>query len=84
MNNFFVAIFINDKVCQYKVDELIQNSLNGYVNENFVFHKRNIYLPVQIQGSDYCLQKKVGADLLSMLPSASLEVICKEKGGWLK
>ena len=58
MNNFFVAIFINDKVCQYKVDELIQNSLNGYVNENFVFNKRNIYLPVQIQGKDYCLQKK--------------------------
>jgi hypothetical protein len=61
MNNFFVAIFINDKVCQYKVDELIQNSLNGYINENFVFHKRNIYLPVQIHGNDYCLQIK-GAD----------------------
>lgn len=58
MNNFFVAIFINDKVCQHKVDELIQNSLNGYVNENIVFNKRNIYLPVQIQGDDYCLQKK--------------------------
>lgn len=58
MNDFFVAIFINDKVCQYKVDELVQNSLNGYVNENFVFNKRNIYLPVQIQGNNYCLQKK--------------------------
>ncbi len=58
MNNFLVAIFINDKVCQYRIDELIQNSLNGYINENFVFNKRNIYLPVQIQGCDYCLQKK--------------------------
>ena len=58
MNNFFVALFINDKVCQYKVDELIQNSSNGYVNENFVFNKRNVYLPVQIQGDSYCIQKK--------------------------
>ncbi len=58
MNNFFVAIFINDKMCQYKVDELVQNSLNGYVNENFVFNKRNVYLPVQIQGDGYCLVKK--------------------------
>ncbi len=58
MNNFFVALFINDRVCQYKVDELIQNSLNGYVNENFVFNNRNVYLPIQIQGDAYFLQKK--------------------------
>ena len=58
MNNFFVAIFIDDKMCQYKIDEIIQNSLNGYVNKNFVFNNRNIYLPVQIQGDGYCLQKK--------------------------
>ena len=57
MNKFFVAIFINDKVIQYRVDELIQNSLNGYVNENFVFNKK-LYLPVQIQGDGYSLQKK--------------------------
>ena len=48
MNNFFVALFINNRVCQFKMDELIQNSFNGYINENFVFRKKNVYFYLQI------------------------------------
>ncbi len=61
MNKFFVALFINDRFCQYNIDVLIQNSTNGYVDENLVFGQKNVYFPVQIVGDAYCLQKKDAA-----------------------
>lgn len=59
MNKFFVALFINNRICQYKIDEIIQNSSNGFVGESFVFGNKNIYLPLSIQGDCYCLQSKL-------------------------
>lgn len=59
MNKLFVALFIDNRVCQYKIDEIIQNSSNGFVGESFVFGKKNIYLPLSIQDDCYCLQSKL-------------------------
>ncbi len=58
MNNFFVALFVDNRVCQYKIDELIQNSFNSYVDEKMVFDCKNVYLPVQIKEETYYLQSK--------------------------
>ncbi|MBR2944726.1 MAG: type VII secretion protein EssC [Clostridia bacterium] len=61
MNNFIVTIFVNNKMCQYKIDELIQNSFNGYVDKSFVFGNKKIYLPIHIQAEYYTLQSKSSA-----------------------
>ncbi len=61
MNRFIVALFIGDRFCQYKIDELIQNSVNGYIRENLVFGNKGIYFPLSIQGEGYCLQNRSSA-----------------------
>ena len=58
MSNFFIALFISNRVYQYKIDELIQNSSNGYIKENLVLGSKNIYFPLTIQGENYCLCNK--------------------------
>lgn len=58
MSNFFVSLFINNRVYQYKIDELIQNSTNGYISENLVFGSKDIYFPLLIQEECYCLHNK--------------------------
>ena len=59
MNKFFVTLFINNRVCQYKLDDLILNSFNGYVNESFVIGNKPIYLPIQISGDRYYIHSKI-------------------------
>ncbi len=58
MENYFITLFINNRYYQYKIGELIQNSSNGRINENFVSNNKNVYLPFLIQGDKYCLQNK--------------------------
>lgn len=58
MNGFFIVLYVNNKICQYKIDELIQNSTNGFVSESLVFGCKNIYLPISIQENSYCIQNK--------------------------
>ncbi len=58
MSKLLVALFINNRVYQYKIDEIIQNSSNGYIDKTLVRGNKKIYFPVQIVGEDYCLQNK--------------------------
>lgn len=53
MKKLFVVLFIKDKVFQYKIDELIQNTVNGFVDSSFATGETNIYLPIQIKGDKY-------------------------------
>lgn len=55
MNNFFVTLFIGDRYFQYRLDELIANSSNGYINEEFEGNCK-LYLPVQIKDDKYVIQ----------------------------
>ncbi|MBE6574723.1 MAG: type VII secretion protein EssC [Ruminococcaceae bacterium] len=82
MNHLFVTLFINDRVCRYKVDELIQNSLNGYVSESLVFKNHNIYLPIQIQGDGYYLQSK-SPDWTCRCDSREITSKCLQHGDYL-
>lgn len=58
MNGCFLVLFINDRICQYKIEEIIKNSTNGFVSESLVFGNKNIYLPISIKQDDYYLQSK--------------------------
>ena len=58
MNGYFLVLFINNRICQYRIDELIQNSTNGLVSESLVFGNKNVYLPLSIQQDVYCIQNK--------------------------
>lgn len=58
MTRFFVTLFINNRMCQYKLDELIQNSSNGFINESLVFGNKEIYFPVSVHDDNYSLQNR--------------------------
>lgn len=58
MNGCFLVLFINNSIFQYKIDELIQNSTNGYVNDSLVLGNKNVYLPLSIQRDTYCINNK--------------------------
>ena len=61
MNHLVVTLFIHNKICHYRIDELIRNSFNGYINENFVFGNTNVYFPVQIQEDGYTIQAQTSS-----------------------
>lgn len=56
MKNLIVVLYIDNKVCQWRIDDLIQHSFNGYIDKNYVFGKENVYFSVQIKDEVYCLQ----------------------------
>ena len=58
MNGCFLVLFINNRICQYKIEELIQNSTNGFVCESLVFGNKNVFLPLSVQQDAYCIQNK--------------------------
>ena len=58
MNKYFVALFINDRFYQYRLDDLIMNSSNGYILEDLGIGNKKFYFPVQIQNDAYVIQSK--------------------------
>lgn len=58
MNKYFITLFINDRFYQYRLDDLILNSFNGYVNEDLGIGGTKLYFPVQIQNNSYVIQNK--------------------------
>lgn len=48
MRGFFVALFAYNRVYQYKISELIQSSVNGYISTHLVPGENRIYLPLEI------------------------------------
>lgn len=58
MNKYFITLFINDRFYQYRLDDLILNSSNGYINEDFGIGAKKLYFPVQIQSDSYVIHNK--------------------------
>lgn len=58
MNKYFITLFINDRFYQYRLDYLILNSSNGYINEDFGIGSKKPYFPVQIQGDSYVIHNR--------------------------
>lgn len=48
MKGYFVALFAYNRVYQYKISELIQSSVDGYVSTHLVPGEHPIYLPLEI------------------------------------
>jgi len=58
MNKYFITLFINDHFYQYRLDDMILNSSNGYINEDFGIGAKKLYFPVQIQSDSYVIHNK--------------------------
>ena len=58
MKCFFVALFVYNRVYQYKVSELARSSVNGYIGENLVPGEKRIYLPLEIREDGCGLQNR--------------------------
>ena len=58
MNKYFITLFINDRFYHYRLDDLILNSSNGYINEDFGISTKKLYFPVQIQSDSYVIHNK--------------------------
>lgn len=58
MKKYFITLFINDRFYQYRLDDLILNSSNGYINEDFGIGTKKLYFPVQIQSDSYVIHNK--------------------------
>ena len=58
MNKYFITLFINDRFYHYRLDDLILNSSNGYINEDFGIGTKKLYFPVQIQSDSYVIHNK--------------------------
>ncbi len=53
MSSFFVVLFGKNRYIQYKISELLDNSFNGIVNEEYAFCGIRFYFPVIKENSNY-------------------------------
>ncbi len=61
MSKFFVTLFIDNSFCQYRLDDIIQNSSNGYIREDFVLGNKSVYFPILVQNDSYSIVNKSSA-----------------------
>lgn len=53
MNEFFVVVFGGDTYFQYKLSELLENSFNGIVSEEYAFKGIKFYFPILLENDSY-------------------------------
>ena len=53
MSSFFVVLFGENRYVQYKINELLDNSFNGIVNEEYSFEGIRIRFPVTAEESRF-------------------------------
>lgn len=56
MKNYFLVVFGGGTFFQYRLNDIISNSFNGFVNDEFAFQGENYYFPVGIEGEEYFLE----------------------------
>lgn len=58
MSDFFVIVFGGDQYYQYKIRDLLANSFNGIVSEEFAFQGIRYYFPIVAEDGQYCIDDK--------------------------
>ena len=70
MKGFFVALFAYNRVYQYKISELVQSSVNGFIGTHLVPGEQRIYLPLEIQEEGCVLKNR----------SSRFQILCNGDG----
>lgn len=58
MENFFVCIFENNRFSQFKLDNIIHNSFNGFLSKDFSCSGESLYLPFVLSEEKYYFYSK--------------------------
>ncbi len=58
MADFFVIIFGEDNYYQYKIRDILGNSFNGIVNDEYKFYGVSYYFPIIAENDQYCIENK--------------------------
>ena len=58
MANFFVIVFGGDKYFQYKISDILANSFNGIVTEEYAFQGIRYYFPIVAEEDKYAIENR--------------------------
>lgn len=58
MTEFFVVVFGGDQFYQYKIRDILANSFNGIVNEEFSFQGTRYYFPIVAEDNQYYIDDR--------------------------
>lgn len=58
MTELFVIVFGSDEYYQYKIRDILSNSFNGVVNEEYAFQGIRYYFPVVVEDNQYCIDNR--------------------------
>lgn len=58
MPEYFVIVFGGNQYYQYKIRDLLANSFNGIVSEEFAFQGIRYYFPIVAEDGQYCLDDR--------------------------
>ena len=60
MAEFFVIVFGGEQYNQYKMRDILANSFNGIVNEEYAFQGVRYYFPIVAEGNQFCIDGRNG------------------------
>ena len=58
MAEFFVIVFGGNEYFQYKIRDILANSFNGIVSEEFAFKGIRYYFPIVADGDQYAIDDR--------------------------
>lgn len=58
MAEFFVTVFGENEYFQYKIRDILANSFNGFVSEEYAFHGIRYYFPIVADGDQYLIDDR--------------------------
>ena len=58
MSDFFVVVFGDDQYYQYRLNDVLANSFNGIVSEEYAFMGIRYYLPIIVEGGQYYIDDR--------------------------
>ena len=56
MKNYSVIVFGGDTFFQYRLNDVIANSINGFVNDEYAYYGEKYYFPVTADGDRYFIE----------------------------
>lgn len=58
MAEFFVTVFGGNEYFQYKIRDILANSFNGFVSEEYAFQGIRYYFPIVADGDQYSIDDR--------------------------
>ena len=58
MGEYFITVFWNNKLHQYRMTEILMHSFNGIVGEEYALDGIRYYFPIIVENGQYCIEDK--------------------------